>query len=311
MADLCTCESAFGNTGVTNCELIKKATYTIMLQAKYNEDGQKNFIDLTTGQIGEDIQTLTSAETHPLRRLYPLPVAENVTMDKTETVYEVAPSNRRYEAQDGVRTNIFQFLGANSSFRFLGELNKFGCKDLVYYIVDVNGAIWGSFPSGVTEDALYGVDVAKSTFDTMLMHATDTTVQKIQLQFDTAYNFDDSSWRGITASDLGYSATELQGLLSLTASVSSISTTGATVLVTYATNSAVTPKVGLKGLVIADFALLNVTDNASVTIATLTESPTVDGQYALTWTAQTSADVMEISASKGRYVLPATSFEIP
>lgn len=305
MADLCTCESAFGNTGVTNCELIKKATYTIMFQSKYDKDGNLNFINTTNL---DTVATATGASVHPLSRLYPLPVAENVTMDKTETVYETAPSNRRYEAQDGVRTNIFQFLGTNSSFRFLGELNKFGCKDLVYYIIDVNGTIWGTS----TEDGkLYGVGVAKSTFDTMLMHATDTTVQKIQLQFDTEYGFDDSSWRGITAESLGYSATELQGLLSLTATVSSISTTGATVRVTYATNNAVTPNVGLTGLIASDFDVQNLTDSAVITVATATESLVNPGTYALTWVAQTSADVCTVEASKGRYELRATRFVIP
>lgn len=305
MADLCTCESAFGNTGVTNCELIKKATYTIMFQSKYDENGALNFIDTTDL---DTVQTATGSTVHPLSRLYPLPVAENVTMDKTETVYETAPSNRRYEAQDGVRTNIFQFLGTNSSFRFLGELNKFGCKDLVYYIIDVNGTIWGA---SAEDGKLYGVGVAKSTFDTMLMHATDTTVQKIQLQFDTEYGFDDSSWRGITAEALGYSATELQGLLSLTATVSSISTTGATVRVTYATNNAVTPNVGLTGLVAGDFAVQNLTDSTLVTVATATESLVNQGTYVLTWVAQTSADVCTVQASKGRYELRATRFVIP
>ena len=305
MADLCTCESAFGNTGVTNCELIKRATFTIMLQSKYDETGALNYID-TTNLAG--VATATGATVHPLKRLYPLPVAENVTMDKTETVYEVAPSNRRYEAQDGVRTNIFQFMGTNSSFRFLGELNKFGCKDLVYYIVDVNGNIWGT---STETGKLYGVGVARSTFDTMLMHATDTTVQKIQLQFDTEYGFDDSSWRGITAEALGYPATELQGLLSLTATVSSISTTGATVAVTYATNNAVTPAVGLTGLVVADFTAKNLTDSTTVTVATSTESLVTPGTYVLTWAAQTSADVMTVEASKGRYELRATRFVIP
>lgn len=305
MADLCTCESAFGNTGVTNCELIKKATYTIMFQSKYNENGSLNFIDTTDL---DTVATATGASVHPLSRLYPMPVAENVTMDKTETVYETAPSNRRYEAQDGVRTNIFQFLGTNSSFRFLGELNKFGCKDLVYYIIDVNGTIWGT---STVDGKLYGVGVAKSTFDTMLMHATDTTVQKIQLQFDTEYGFDDSSWRGITAESLGYSATELQGLLSLTATVSSISTTGATVRVTYATNNAVTPNVGLTGLVAGDFPVKNLTDNSIITVATATESLVNPGTYVLTWSAQTSADVCTVEASKGRYELRPTRFVIP
>ena len=307
MADLCTCESAFGNTGVTNCELIKKATYTIMLQSKYDETGALNKIDTTDLA---SIATATGATVHPLRRLYPLPVAENVTMEKTETVYETAPSNRRYEAQEGVRTNMFQFMGTNSSFRFLAELNKFGCKDLVYYIIDVNGAIWGAGDASEL-GFLYGVGVAKSTFDTMLMHATDTTVQKIQLQFDTEYGFDDSSWRGITAEALGYPATELQGLLSLTATVSSISTTGATVRVAYATNNAVTPSVGLTGLIASDFTVQNLTDSASVTVATATESSVTPGTYVLTWTAQTSADVCTVKASKGRYELSATRFVIP
>ena len=51
------------------------------------------------------------------------------------------------------------------------------------------------------------------------MHASDTTVQKIQLQFDTQFGFNDSMWKGITANDLGYNAQDLRGLITVNGAV--------------------------------------------------------------------------------------------
>lgn len=311
MLENCTCESAFGNTGVSNCELIKNATYSVILQAKYKADGTLNYIDTSNpATIGATVLALTTAVTPALERLYPLPVAENVTMEQTETGYETAPSNRKYKTQDGVRTNVFQFLGVNSSFRFLGELDKFGCKEMVYFIVDSEGSLFGQSNEA---GKLYGVPVASNTFDTMLMHASDTTVQKIQLQFDTQFGFNDSMWKGITANDLGYNAQDLRGLITVNGAVFGTPTATEVVVDLFrSTNSAVTPTVPFVGLVLADWTLTEVSPTAgAIVVATAVESTTIAGRYTITFASQTSDDVLEVSATRGGFEVLPVRFVIP
>lgn len=310
MADNCVCgTSALGNTGVERCEITVGAMLKPMLMPKYNELGQLNFIDVSNPTtVGATIQTLTSATTHPMRRLYPLMVAENVTREKTETIYETAPSNRKYKAQEGVRTTVSQFFEA--SFRWLGELQKFGCTELVYFFADVEGKLVGQS----TEDGkLYGIPVAKNTFDTMLMYATDTTVQKVQLQFDDKYGFNDANIRVLTPTDLGYDADELSGIITVYGEVVGTPTLTGAVVKLYTKNSnALSPKVPFKGLLVADFDLNEIDPTpGAVTIATAPESLVNDGQYTLTFASQTSGDTLELTATRNGFeVLPIT-IEIP
>jgi hypothetical protein len=306
----CTCTDALGNTGVDKCEIIMQATQTVILMSKYKEDGSLNFIDVSTpATLGATIKTLTQAVTDPMSRLYPLPVAENVTMEKTETTYETAPSNRRYKAQDGIRTNVFNFMGENSSFRFLKELKKFGCGELVFFIIDNAGGIFGQ---STVAGKLYGVPVARNTFDAMLSFATDTTVQKIALQFDTEYGFNDANWRGISAKDLGYSATVLRGIISVNAVVGAITTTTVVVNLSTATNSALNPTDPFVGLQLSDWSLRELDPTVGViVIATAVESLVNDGEYTLTYPAATSGDVLEGKATRNGYEVIAFKFVIP
>ena len=297
---LCTCEDQFGNTGLSGCEQIQGVAKTVILQAKYKADGTRNTIDVTSATLGADILALTNAVTPAIERLYPLPVAENVTREMSEDVYETSPSNRRYFVQDGIRTNVFQFLGKNSAFAFLGELQKFGCSDLQFYVVDNLGVLWGS---SVVNGELQGVAIADSTYQTMLMNATDTTVQKIQLEFDTEQGFDDSTWAGITPNELGYRADELQGLIELSLTDAVITATSIVGKIGYKTSSAVNPIKSLVGLVAGDMTLTELSPTTgSVAIATATYDA-VTQLYTITFASQTADDVLNLKATKSRFFL--------
>lgn len=310
MAVLCTCDDAYGNTGSTGCELIAGSAYSVILQPMYNEDGERNFIDLSTpATIGTLLRTMTSAATSPMSRLYPLPVAENVTQEKTATQFVTAPSNRKYRAQEGVRTILLQFMGENSSFRFLGELQKFGCSALQYFIVDSNGNIVGA---STEEDKLFGIPVASSSYDLMLQFALDATVQTITMQFDVEYGFDDATLKILTVSTIGYPATTLRGIVTATGTViGTPTTTTAVVQISYATNNAVGQTKGLTGLVSADFDLNELEPTPGVIAVTASESLVTPGLYTLTYATQTSGDILEGTATRANFEVIPFIIEIP
>jgi len=109
----------------------------------------------------------------------------------------------------------------------------------------------------------------------------------------------DENMSMITVDEMTDGVAGIKGLLDIKSSYANISTTGFDVTLTvdgYGTK--LTPQL-VKGLVAGDFALFNVTDSLSVTILTATESP--DGTYAITFAAQTSADVLRLTPSKDGY----------
>jgi hypothetical protein len=202
-----------------------------------------------------------------------------------------------------------EFFGQNAHFRFLGELNLFGCTQLSYFAVDVNGTLEGY----VDEDEptkFYPIPMMKNSFYAMYQYATDTTIQKLMLDFNQKRNFDESQIYYLTSSDLGYPATDLTGLIPcvITVDDTSITTTGVTVEVNRPTQSAVTNK-PLVGLVAGDFTVTNQGDGSNVPVLTCTE--TADGVYDITYAAVVGTSTFEISAVKAGFDILADTYTDP
>ena len=309
MAEICTCAgTSYGNTGVDGCATIGKTPYNIIVMPKYAVDGSENVIDLTSVTLGQDIKDLCNAVTVPQSRLYPLPFAENFQITKSETIYETGPSGNKYKIKDGIRSYAFELVDKNASVRLLENLTKFGCSDMVYFVVDIEGKIEGWKSEGTSTD-LHGFPMSNSTWNAILTYATDTTVQKLMVSFDQSQYFNDGSIYYLTPNDLGYSATELKGLVSATATVGSITTTGAVVTVKKGSTDAVSTGVPIVGLLQTNFALYNVTTSTAVTITAVNE--TSAGVYAISYVAIAGANSFRLTATAIGYDIPAVIYADP
>lgn len=308
MSQICVCGGRLGATGIGNCVIQFFTTHNYILMPLYNGDGEKNFIDISDPTtVGATIQTLTGVSTPMLERLYPLPFAESVVRDKTETTFETPPSGNMYRVQDGLRQNVQDFMAQNASFAFARELKEFGCTKMGYFSVDVNGTLEG-FVNDNEPTKFYPLPMMQGSFDQMYMYATDTTVQKLQLKFNLQRGFDETQIYYITANDLGYSATELVGLIPASIAVSAITTTGATFTVTENGNNALNQK-PIEGLLLADFDLVNKDDGSTVTLTGITEGN--PGVYAGTYAAVTGAHIFEISATATGYDVAPKKYNDP
>lgn len=309
MSDICTCAgTAYGNTGVDNCEVVGKVPHNIIIMPKYGVTGAENTIDLTSLTIGQDIKTKCLATTVATSRMFPLPFAENFQITKSETVYETGPSGNKYKIKDGIRSFAFDLVDKNGSVRMLSQLKQFGCSDLVYFVVDIEGKIEG-WKDSQNETVMHGFPMSNSTWNAILNYATDTTVQKIMVSFDQSQYFNDGSIYYLTPTDLGYSATELKGLLSAAMTTSLITTTGVTVTVKKSNTNAVGTGTPIVGLLSTNFALLNQTASTAVTITAVTE--TAPGVYALTYVAVTGTHTFKLSANAIGYDIPAVTYVDP
>lgn len=308
MSNICVCGGRLGATGQGNCVIQFYTTHNYILMPTYKEDGTKNFIDISTpATVGATILTLTGASTPMLERLYPLPFAENVAREKTETQFETPPSGNMYRVQDGLRSNVMDFFADKASISFMRELKEFGCTAMSYFPVDINGTLEG-YMDDTDPAKFYPLPMMRSSFDQIYMYATDTTVQKTQLRFNLQRNFDETQIYYITANDLGYSATELVGLIPASIAVSSITSTGATFTVTENGMNALSQK-PIEGLLNADFDVINQTDGSTVVLTGLTEG--APGVYAATYTAIVGAHTFSVAANAPGYDAATTTYADP
>jgi hypothetical protein len=275
---------------------------------KYAVDGSENVIDLTSATLGQDIKDLCNAVTVPQSRLYPLPFAENFQITKSETIYETGPSGNKYKIKDGIRSYAFELVDKNASVRLLENLTKFGCSDMVYFVVDIEGKIEGWKSAGTSTD-LHGFPMSNSTWNAILTYATDTTVQKLMVSFDQSQYFNDGSIYYLTPNDLGYSATELKGLVSATATVGTITATGVTATIKKGSTDAVSTGVAIVGLLIGNFQIINQTTGLPITITAVNE--TSAGVYAISYATIALAHTFKLKVTAIGYDIPVVSYADP
>jgi hypothetical protein len=185
-----------------------------VLVPRFKADGvTRNTIDLSSPTLGADIKALIQTSTALLERIYPFPRAENVTFERSETVYETASSTRKYKIPNvgGVRTIKFETWGKDAIHSILRELKKVGCTDVDFYLADVSGSLWGILDAP-TDTIMRGYEMATETFDAFKEYATDTTKQKLMISWDLDNDECEENSYGISSEVLGYSATGLKPL---------------------------------------------------------------------------------------------------
>jgi hypothetical protein len=207
-----------------------------------------------------------------------------------------------------MRTFAFDLVDKNGSVRMLSQLKKFGCTDLVYFVVDIEGKIEG-WKSSQDSTEFHGFPMSNSTWNAILNYATDTTVQKVMVSFDQSQYFNDGTIYYLTPTDLGYSATNLKGLLSAKIVASNITTTSVTATITKANTNAVGTGTPIVGLVQADFTLTNTATNTPLTISAVNEAS--PGVYTVTYLAVTGTSTFKLEAVAVGYEIESVTYVDP
>lgn len=305
MTVACSCnDSTLGNMGMPGCAPIHRIARRLIFLPYFKADGTVNKIDLTA-TLDDDFftdhfQEYDSADALVTsdQRWYLTPDLENVENLRAETVFQESNAGRKFKVREGTRTFtgfIMDNLGGVPEM--LAKVRRFRCAKIGVYIVDANGNIRGN---GGTDGELRPFAVDKTSFDPQYIEQTDSEAPMVRITFDFGRLEDDADMKMIVASaDFpGIDLLSYPGLLDMYGKTSgAIATTGFTIDIYTSYGSAKTP-VPISGLVAADFAAYNVTDASAITIASLTESLTVEGRYTVTYTAQTSADVIRLTPNK-------------
>jgi len=304
MADACQCNLGFENTGVPNCQPIAQVAKKLIVVPLYANDGTRNQIDLTATLDAAYFSALIN-NTDSTKRFYPLPLIDNVEDVRADSITETLNSGQEIFVQKGTRT--FTGVLVRQSSVFYSKIDNLRCFEFGIFVVDKSGNIIGSIDA---DDAtkLNPIQVDQNTWNPILVKTTDTTVQKVQINFAWSSVEEDGNLRIIEASEIDTNALNLSGLLDVNSVISAISTTGFTNTMTLDYGSAVN-KIAVEGWVASDFSLYNNTTAAAVVITSTTESSA--GVYDFIIPAQTSADNLTLSGQKDGYEMPDVSFDIP
>lgn len=279
-AESCTCtDPKMPNLGIPRCVVRRKKTAFIGIMSRYQADGTRNVIDVSSATLGADIVTKSSASTGVLSRIFWFPRMEEITYPRTETKYQTMASDKKFklDGEGGVRSFMGQLMGDNGVEQVARELQKLGCIEFDFIQVSVDGNIWGTMDdSSVAE--LRGMAVEKETFDAFLNIAVDGAINNIPVSFDLEDDLDMINAYAITADELGYRATTLRPLIQGTCTAVEASTTTIEATVVNGFGSAVIPGTPITGLLVGNFTV-----TANGTPVTVTVAENTSGVYTLTF----------------------------
>ena len=288
MANCCTLSNSQGDA----CPSILDIAKRIIVVPEVDAAGAKNELANEAAVTKSALQAKFDAADKD-DRYFPLSILENVEDVRVEPTFFEFNSGRKAKIKEGTRTftGFIPFQGPE----YLGKIEDWACSKFGIYVIDKSGNfIYATDAS--TKVKVQPIMVDQESFSAELVKKTDAEPVMIKITFDFRETEKDSLIRAIDASALdfdGLSSSDVYGLYDIKHVASSISTTGFT--------STITENIygfGIEGLVEADFAIYNNTTSSAVTIATFAA---VDNAYTFTFTAQTAADELKVSVSKGGY----------
>lgn len=300
----CECLVTMQNTG-TKCQPAMQVAKKIILVPIYDNDGVRNFLNLGVA-INQATFTNLINEPDSSKRWYPLPNIKNVDIPAVDPITEEFGDGSKFFIRDGTRTFTALIPGYEGSTTLKSKIEAARCTQMGVYLIDRVGSIYGMISSDGTQ--LFPMRLESESISAQMVWPTDTTVQKLQIKFDFHNEESDSCIRQVLKTEMDNAdLLTVNGLVDVFATYSDISTTGFTVALYTGYGTVLNPVV-VPGLVAADFIssddaatsrLYNETDNANVTITGVTENP--DGTYALTFAAQTVADIIVVKPKKNGY----------
>lgn len=291
----CECKAGLSNTGRPNCVPLFGITSSMILVPLKANDGTLNSIDLTASlPVWSDLVNEADAS----KRWFPLPAFENVELPKADSLFEEANSGRQVFLRQGKRSFAGELWAEDSTPTFLGKLKKSRCVDFGMFIVDVNGNLVGS----QVGNKLFPIPVDNASFDPKFMFATDSTAQKIMLNFDFDRLFEESTLYMITVEEAGQDFTQLEGLIDVVLSNLAVSTTVATFDAKAEYGTALNKIIYTGAILTSDWNIKNNTQVVNFAPDSVTENP--DGTYSLDYSVGgtvTAGDELEIVVAKTGY----------
>jgi hypothetical protein len=290
---LCKCGDAGGNLGVKNCYEAFGIGVGIFLMQTFKADGTRNSIPAIT-DVDDAFITAKLNNVDLAQRWYPLQNIKAIESERADDVTEEAPDGSITIIKEGVRPYAFYVLRGGAVLK--KNIAKSRCKDYSFFIITKDNQLIGMDKTAGTE--LFPIRIEPSTLSSKLVLATDTTAEKVSVNFQFDQREDDGDLAAMDVNDdaelSGYN-----GLLDIKSTVVGTPTTTGFVIDLNDYFGPLNGKGKLTGLVAADFVLYNVTDSSVIVITSVTEATA--GRYTFVIPAQTSGDELRLTPTKDGY----------
>ncbi len=275
----------FGRPNSVN-EMRKVAFFVVF--RRFQNDGTRNTIDLTSPTLGQDIVDRTKTTTAADQRFHVLPQAEEPTWERTDTEYKTYPSGKKVKLPGvgNIRTVAFKTVEKDAVSQIFREAKGLTCQDFDFVQVTIDGYIWGIMDSP-SDTVLRGYETGDGTYDVFKNYATDSEIEELMFSWDLDRFECEEKAYPITNCELdetsGVNALkDLTGLISGFQALSAIDATHTQSIIEM--GFVVTAGTGkpIVGLVAANFTLFNVTTALAVAVVGVVESdPGVSGIYSI------------------------------
>lgn len=290
------------NTGASICPFLMKVGRRVILVPTIGSDGTANGFDTIAEVTKTALQAKFDAE-DPLDRFYPLPVVENVENIRAETVFFEWNSGQKVRIRQGPRTFKASLPSDHTDTTLIKRLQAWYGQSFGVYIIDKAGNfIYDKGDSG----EVMPMAVDGNSFDLNLVTETYSEPLFSLMQFDFSQDLNDGDIYYIPVSSLDFDGlgTDFYGLWDLTVTATAIATaTTFSVETVYA--------VPVTGLLVGDISIYNNTTSATVTVDTLTESPTVPGTYVGAHASGvTATDSITLTINKTKYEITDTDITV-
>lgn len=298
----CTCDYTLQNSGLPNCVPLQKYTVGVIFVPYWDSAGALNKVASNANITSAYVTAKLNDE--QTQRWYPLMNVKNANSEKGENIVETFEDQSKFIITSGVRSESFILAAASNVI--VGKIESWQCDEMGVYYVDKDGNLIGMIDEA---GDLLPIKIQKGSLSAIYNTPTPTTTAKVVVKYDFEVDESDANLRMFT-NTVQWST--VNGLLDVNAVISGISQTGFTAALTYDYGYGNSKNV-VKGLVAADFSLYNVTDSASITITSVTESTVTPGTYVFVMPSQTVSDELRLSASKNGFDfsrIDDTTFEV-
>lgn len=293
MAAICSCDTGIKNHGQPSCIPSFGRDSRLIFVPQRDDSGNLNRILSTDTLTASDIDGYFY-DTDTSQRWQITPTINNVVGSRAESIKQDI-DGIQFNVRQGQRMFDGTFYGNVANPVYQDAFDSMKCKDMAYYIVDVEGNLIGMYNS--TDDALEPIKIQRNTLDAIYSHPTASEVQSLQVMFMVEENERDANLRMIAAGDFGKSLLNVKSMVTVEfGDASSISTTGFDIPMTYIYGEAF-DKIDYEGATKDDFTLLD-NGGSAITITSVTESTSVPGTYTFVIPTQSGGDALTLSYQK-------------
>lgn len=302
-AKVCDCNYTVDNTGI-GCNPIMKVEKRAWIMNEVDSTGALNYIDLAvTLNDAYFVALINNAD--PLKRIFPLPEVKDISDLRGEPIVHEWKDGTQVYVRDGVRKYTGMFPPDSASPQLTGILEGQRCAKPAKFTIDADGTIWGRISDDGTK--LYPVKMDANSVSAVFIKPTDTEPQMLGWSFNFHPSEKDCKLRGIPIDELsgGINPLYYDGLVDVFAKVISCTTTKLTVKLYNMFGTPINPET-IKGLLVSNFALYNVTTSTTIALtgtgSLFTESPsgTYELKYA-TASVPVSTNVLRLTPTKNGY----------